>query len=91
MQDFDLSKAIVKNNQLKEQKEILSKVEEKKEEIVQEKVETMLTKEIKEDITDPILTYTLRITGTLSKQKALRDFLELNKMKFQKIEDDKNE
>lgn len=91
LQDFDLSKAIVKNNQLKEQKEILSKVEEKKEEIVQEKVETMLTKEIKEDITDPILTYTLRITGTLSKQKALRDFLELNKMKFQKIEDDKNE
>ena len=91
LQDFDLSKAIVKNNQLKEQKEILSKVEEKKEEIVQKKVETMLNEEVKEDITDPILTYTLRITGRLSKQKALREFLELNKMKFQKIEDDKNE
>ena len=86
LQDFDLSKAIVKNNQLKEQKEMLSKVEEKKEEIVQEKVETMLNEEVKEEVSDPVLTYTLKITGTLSKQKALREFLELNKMTFEKVD-----
>lgn len=85
LQDFDLSKAIIKNNQLKEQKERLSKVEEKKEEIVQEKVETMLKKEVKEDVSDPILTYTLKITAPLSKQQALRKFLELNKMTFEKV------
>lgn len=86
LQDFDLSKVIVKNNQLKEQKERLSKVEEKKEEIVQEKVETMLQTEIKEDISDPILTYTLKITGPLTKQKALKEFLILNKMTFEKVD-----
>lgn len=85
LQDFDLSKAIIKNNQLKEQKERLSKVEEKKEEIVQEKVETMLKKEVKEDVSDPILTYTLKITAPLSKQQALRKFLDLNKMTFEKV------
>lgn len=85
LQDFDLSKAIIKNNQLKEQKERLSKVEEKKEEIVQEKVETMLKEEVKDDISDPMLTYTLKITAPLSKQQALRKFLELNKMTFEKV------
>lgn len=85
LQDFDLSKAIIKNNQLKEQKERLSKVEEKKEEIAQEKVETMLKEEAKEDISDPMLTYTLKITAPLSKQQALRKFLELNKMTFEKV------
>lgn len=85
LQDFDLSKAIIKNNQLKEQKERLSKVEEKKEEIAQEKVETMLKEETKEDISDPMLTYTLKITAPLSKQQALRKFLELNKMTFEKV------
>lgn len=86
LQDFDLSKAIVKNNQLMQQKQVLSKVEEKKEEIVQEKVETMLNEKVKEDVSDPVLTYTLKITGTLSKQKALREFLELNKMTFEKVD-----
>ena len=85
LQDFDLSKAIIKNNQLKEQKKRLSKVEEKKEEIAQEKVETMLKEETKEDISDPMLTYTLKITAPLSKQQALRKFLELNKMTFEKV------
>lgn len=86
LQDFDLSKAIIKNNQLKEQKERLSKVEEKKEEIVQKKVETMLKEEVKEDVTDPMLTYTLKITAPLSKQKALKEFLILNKMTFEKVD-----
>lgn len=85
LQDFDLSKAIIKNNQLKEQKEKLLKVVETKQEIETEKIETMLKEEVKEEITDPILTYTLRITATLTKQKALKEFLILNQMDFEKI------
>lgn len=85
LQDFDLSKAIIKNNQLKEQKEKLLKVVETKQEIETEKIETMLKEEVKEEITDPILTYTLRITAALTKQKALKEFLILNQMDFEKI------
>lgn len=85
LQDFDLSKAIFKNSQLLEQKEILTKVEEKKEEITQEKVETMLKEEVKKDVSDPVMTYTLEITGPLSKQKALKQFLDLNKMEYRKV------
>lgn len=85
LQDFDLTKAIFKNNQLQEQKKTFEKVSEVKEEVVQEKVETMLKEKVKEDISDPILTYTLKITGTLSKQKALKEFLILNKMEFEKV------
>ena len=85
LQDFDLTKAIFKNNQLQEQKKALEKVSEVKEEIVQEKVETMLKEEIKEENIDPIQEYTLKITAPLSKFVALRKFLELNKMKFEKV------
>ncbi len=86
LQDFDLTKAIFKNNQLQEQKKALEKVSEVKEEVVQAKVETMLKEEVKEDVSDPMLTYTLKITGTLSKQKALKEFLILNKMEFEKVD-----
>lgn len=85
LQDFDLTKAIFKNNQLQEQKKVLEKVSEVKEGIVQEKVETMLKEEIKEEDIDPIQEYTLKITAPLSKFVALRKFLELNKMKFEKV------
>lgn len=86
LQDFDITRAIFKNIQLQEQKQKLAKVEEVKEEIVQEKVETMLKEKVKEDVSDPVLTYTLKITGTLSKQKALKEFLVLNKMTFEKVD-----
>lgn len=86
LQDFNLSNAIFKNTQLLERKEALSKIEEKKEVIVQEKVELMLKEKVKEDISDPILTYTLKISGTLSKQKALKEFLILNKIAFEKVD-----
>ena len=46
----------------------------------------MLKEEVKEDVSDPMLTYTLKITGTLSKQKALKEFLILNKMEFEKVD-----
>lgn len=83
---FDLSRAIFKNTQLTEQKKALAKVEEKKEEIVQEKVETMLKDEVKEDVSDPMMTYTLKITAPLSKQKALKQFLDLNNMEYKKVD-----
>lgn len=86
LQDFDLSKAIIKNNQLQEQRKKLSIVEDKKEEIVQEKIETMLKEEVKEDVSDPVLTYTLEITGSLSKQKKLKEFLILNNFSFKKVD-----
>ncbi len=86
LQDFDLAKAIYKNTQLQEQKKALNKTVEVKEKIVQEKIVTMLAEEVKEDITDPILTYKLKITGPSTRQKALREFLELNKMTFEKID-----
>lgn len=86
LQDFDLSKAIFKNTQLLERKETLSRVEEKKQEVVQEKVESMLKQEVKEEPLEPTLTYTLKITGTLTKQKALKEFLDLNGMKYERVE-----
>lgn len=85
LQDFDLANAIYKNNQLQEQKKALEKVTESKEEIVQEKVETMLKEEVKEEIIDPIKEYTLKIIAPLSKLIALRKFLELNKIEFEKV------
>ncbi len=88
LQNFDLSEAVFKNNQLKEQKEKLTKAEEQKEVIKNEKIENMLKKEVKEDVSDPIFTYTLKITAPLSKQVKLREFLELNNMKFKKIENE---
>lgn len=85
LQDFSLETAIFKNTQLLNQKQILSKVEDKKEEIVKTKVETMLKEEVKAESIDPIKEYTLKITAPLSKQIALKKFLELNQMKFEKI------
>ena len=37
-------------------------------------------------IADDIKTYTLKITGTTSQLKALRRFLEINGMSFEKIQ-----
>lgn len=90
LKDFDLSKVIIENNRLKELKKTTEKVEEAKEKVVNNKIETMLKKEVEEDISDPILTYTLEITAPLSKQKALKEFLDLNKMKYKKIEKQDN-
>ena len=85
LQDFNLSNAIFKNNELLERKVALQKSEEVKEVIAKEKVETMLSEEVKKDVTDPVMTYTLKITAPLSKQRALKEFLELNKMDYEKV------
>lgn len=85
---MDISQAITKNNQLLEQKEKLQEVAKRQDKIKEQKVEKMLTEEVKEEDIDPIKTYLLEITGPLSKQKKLREFLELNNMKFKKVNRD---
>lgn len=87
LQDFSLENAIFKNTQLNNQKELMSKVSEKKEEIREQKVEKMVTEKVVEEPLEKLLTYTLKITGTLSKQKALKEFLDLNEMTYEKVEE----
>lgn len=86
LKEFDLTKVINENNRLEELKKTTQKVEEKKEEIKHEKIEQMLIEEVKTESIDPIKEYTLKITAPLSKQQALRKFLELNEMKFERID-----
>jgi len=86
LKNFDLSLVIAENKRLQELKQETQKVETKKEEIKQEKVSEMLTKKVKTENIDPVKTYILKITAPLSKQRALKQFLELNDMKFEKIE-----
>ncbi len=90
LQDFSLENAIFKNTQLISQKKALSNISEVKEKIIKEKVETMLKEEVKGESIDPIKEYTLKITAPLSKHIALRKFLELNKMNFEKVEQEVN-
>lgn len=86
LKNFDLGAVITENKRLQELKKETEKVEEKQEEIKKEKISEMLTKETKTEDIDPIKEYVLRIKAPLSKQKQLRQFLELNKMDFEKIE-----
>lgn len=86
---FQLGEVIRKNNDLIKKEELLKKQKEESEKVIEEKkeeqVQEMLTKEVKQEDIDPIKTYTLKITGPLSKQKALKQFLDLNNMKYEKI------
>lgn len=86
LEDFDITKAIFKNTQLKEKKEAMQKVEKQQEVVKEEKVEKMLTTKIQTEEIDPIKTYTLTITAELSKQKKLKEFLELNEMQFRRVD-----
>lgn len=86
LQNYDLGSVITENKRLQELKQTTQKVKEKQEEILKEKINEMLTEEIKTEDIDPIKEYVLRIKAPLSKQKQLRQFLELNKMDFEKIE-----
>jgi len=86
LRDFNISSIILRNNQLKSQKEALANVEVKKEEIKQETIEKMVTEKVASEDDDPIKTYTLKITGELSKMEALLKFLQLNKMTTTNIE-----
>lgn len=87
LQDYDLSKAIMKNTQLKAQKERLAKTEVAKEETKQETVREMVSKPVDEveDEREIIKTYTLKITANYTKLTALRKFMEINDIKFEKV------
>ncbi|HIQ91039.1 MAG TPA: DUF1351 domain-containing protein [Candidatus Coprosoma intestinipullorum] len=88
LQDFDLSKAIMRNTQLKEQKERLAKTELAKEETKQEAIQEMISKpvETNEDEKDIIKSYTLKITANYTKLVALRKFMEINDIKFERVD-----
>lgn len=87
---FQLGEIIRKNNELIKKEEILlnqqndSKLELKKQH--EEKIEKMLEKPIEENDIEPIKSYKLKITTSLSKMKALRQFLELNEIEFERID-----
>lgn len=85
--DYDLSKAIMKNTQLKAQKEKLAKTEVAKEETKQEVIKEMVSTPVEdvEDERDIIKTYTLKITANYTKMTALRKFMEINDIKFEKV------
>lgn len=87
LQDYDLSKAIMKNTQLKAQKEKLAKTEVAKEETKQEIIQEMVNKPVDdvEDERDIIKSYTLKITANYTKMTALRRFMEINDIKFEKV------
>lgn len=87
LQDYDLSKAIMKNTQLKAQKEKLAKTTEAQEETKQEVIKEMVSKPVEnvEDERDIIKTYTLKITANYTKMTALRKFMEINDIKFEKV------
>lgn len=87
---FELGEVIRKNNKLQEQKQLLNKQKEETKVIIeeqkQEEIEKMIDNPVEVEEIDPIKTYTLKITGTLSQQKALKKFLETNNMKFERVE-----
>lgn len=87
LEDYDLSKAIMKNTQLKAQKEKLAKTEVAKEETKQEIIKEMVSTPVEdvEDERDIIKTYTLKITANYTKMTALRKFMEINDIKFEKV------
>lgn len=80
LKSFNLGEVIIENNRLNELKISTQKVEVAKEEIREAKIEEMTKVAVQSESDDPIKTYTLEITGTLSQHKKLKEFLELNKM-----------
>lgn len=85
--DYDLSKAIMKNTQLKEQKEKIAKTTETQEEAKQEVINEMINKPVEEveDEKNIIKSYTLKITANYTKLMALRHFMDLNEIKYEKV------
>lgn len=89
LNNFDLGMVIRKNSELilkeealKNQVEETKKViEEQKEEKMQEMAKTIV--EVKEE--EPVLTFTLKITGKKNQLVALRKFIENNGMSYEKV------
>lgn len=92
LKTFNLGLIIVKNKELIESEEKLAiqevesyeYIEKQKEKIQKEKMEENAKIKII-NIEDEIKTYTLKITGTLSQLKGLKEFMELNKMEYERV------
>ena len=78
LNNFDLGMVIRKNSELISKEEALK---EQKEEKMQEMAETIV--EAKEE--EPVLTFTLKITGKKNQLLALRKFIETNGMSYEKV------
>lgn len=87
LEDFDITRAIFKNTQLKEQKEKIVKTSEAKEEIKQEVIKEMSNTKIEEieEEKDIMKSYTLKITANYTKMTALKHFMDLNEIKYEKV------
>ena len=87
LEDFDITKAIFKNTQLKERKEAMAKTEIAKEETRQEEIKEMVSKpiEVNEEEKDIMKRYTLKITANYTNMMALRHFMDLNEIKYEKV------
>lgn len=85
LKNFDLGQAIAENNRLNELEQKSAIIEEKKEEIKEAKIEEMLNTPVEEKTIDVEKTYTLEITGTTAKLKKLKEFMNLNNIRFKKI------
>ncbi len=87
---FDLGLVIRKNSDLTQKEELLKNQKEETEKIVEEKkiekMNEMATTKVEEKIIDPVMTYTLKITGKKSQLVALRTFLSTNEMTYEKVE-----
>lgn len=90
LKHFDLGLIIRKNSELIQKEEALKVQTEETEKVIEEQKEEKMQKMAEEvvppKIADDIKTYTLKITGTTSQLKALRRFLEINGMSFEKIQ-----
>lgn len=87
--NFNLSEVITKNNELIKKEELLKTQQEISQKVVedqkQEQMKKMANTKVEEKVIDPFLTYTLKITGRTSQMIALKKFLEVNEMKYEKI------
>ena len=87
---FDLGLIIRKNSDLIQKEELLKNQKEESEKVIEEKKEEkmieMATTKVEEKMIDPIMTYTLKITGKKSQLVALKTFLNVNEMQFEKVE-----
>ncbi|WP_288910982.1 DUF1351 domain-containing protein [uncultured Thomasclavelia sp.] len=85
LEDFDVTKAIFKNTQLKERKEAMAKTEIAKEETKTETIKEMVSKPIQVNEEEPVKEYTLKIKATYTKLVELRKFMDINDIKYEKV------
>ncbi len=89
LNSLDLGLVIRKNNELTLKEELLSKLNEESNKVIEEqkeeKMQAMANTVVKEKVLDETLTYTLKITGTTSQLQALKHFMEVNNMTFEKV------